>query len=69
MILSDFAQIFINFGDIEMIVAELDCIRGEYWHVRAESRFKCAVAVDIDDFELERDVGLQRAQARDHLVT
>ncbi len=50
-------------------MAELDLIGGEYRHVRAESRFKCAVAVNVDDFELERDVVLQRAQARDHLIT
>jgi hypothetical protein len=50
-------------------MAELDSSGGEYRHVRAEARFKCAVAVNVDDFELERDIVLQLAQVRDHLVT
>ena len=50
-------------------MTQLDIAIGEHRHEFAVTGFERGITDDINDLEFERGRGLQRAQARDHVIT
>ena len=67
-ILADLDQIISKHTAREHVPAELSVAVHEDRNVLAEALFQTRLAVHVDDVELEWKTGLQRMQARDHVI-
>src|SRR5688500_18531541 len=67
-ILTEIAQIFINFGVVQARMAKLAAGGGQHRYPLAVSRLQRRIRLDVDDLQPEALASLQRAQTRDHVI-
>jgi hypothetical protein len=68
-ILSDFAQIITDFGNVEEVMAELDALVQQHRYQLVIERFEFRISIHVKNLDPGPKLGRQKMQGSLHVVT